>query len=91
MRCPDILTRMMEAEKEAGDYHVAFSLVAVLSCPARDKTHNPCVGRWILGHWPSREVPTITHHFFFSPLVNVTNTIVTFPVSTLISIAYYVH
>ena len=57
MSCPDILTRMMEAEKEAGDYHVGFSLVTVLSCPARDKTHNPCIGRRILNHWTTREVP----------------------------------
>ena len=57
MSCPDILTRMMEAEKKAGDYLVGFSLVAVLSCPARDRTHNPCTRRWILNHWTTREVP----------------------------------
>ena len=59
LSCPDILTRMMGAEKEAGDYHKGFSLVAVLSCPSRDQTHNPCIGRWILNHWTTREVPLV--------------------------------
>ena len=43
------------------------SVVAVLglSCPApcgilvptRDRTHVPCIERWILNHWTTREVP----------------------------------
>ena len=28
-----------------------------LSSQARDQTHVPCIGRWILNHWPTREVP----------------------------------
>ena len=27
-----------------------------LSCLTRDRTHNPCVGRWSLRHWTAREV-----------------------------------
>ena len=28
-----------------------------LNSPTRDRTHVPCVGRWILYHWTTREVP----------------------------------
>ena len=28
-----------------------------LSSPTRDRTHVPCIGRWILNHWTTREVP----------------------------------
>ena len=28
-----------------------------LSSPTRDQTCIPCVGRWILNHWTTREVP----------------------------------
>ena len=28
-----------------------------LSSPTRDWTHVPCIGRWILYHWTTREVP----------------------------------
>ena len=28
-----------------------------LSSPARDWTHTPCIGRWGLNHWTTREVP----------------------------------
>ena len=27
-----------------------------LSSPTRDQTHIPCVARWVLNHWTSREV-----------------------------------
>ena len=33
-----------------------------LSTPTRDQTHIPCIGRWILNHWTTREVP-ISHFF----------------------------
>ena len=29
----------------------------ILSSRTRDRTHVPCVGRWILTHWTTREVP----------------------------------
>ena len=35
-----------------------------LSSPTRDRTCVPCVGRWILYHWTSREVPGIVFFFF---------------------------
>ena len=28
-----------------------------VSSPARDQTHVPCIGKQILNHWPTREVP----------------------------------
>ena len=28
-----------------------------LSTPTWDRTHIPCIGRWILNHWATREVP----------------------------------
>ena len=28
-----------------------------LSSPTRDRTRVPCIGRWILDHWTTREVP----------------------------------
>ena len=28
-----------------------------LSSPNRDRTHTPCIGRWSLNHWTTREVP----------------------------------
>ena len=33
-----------------------------LSSPTRGWTHDPCIGRWSLNHWTTREVPGI---FFF--------------------------
>ena len=30
-----------------------------LSSPTRDRTHVPCIGRRILNHWTTREVPLI--------------------------------
>ena len=30
-----------------------------LSSPTRDQTHVPCIGRWILYHWTTREIPLI--------------------------------
>ena len=27
-----------------------------LSSPTRDRTHVPCIDRWILNHWTTREV-----------------------------------
>ena len=30
-----------------------------LSSPTRDRTHVPCIGRWILNHWTTRGVPSI--------------------------------
>ena len=47
----------------------SFSLVAAcgLSCPrvcgilgTRDQISVPCIGRWILNHWTTREVPLIS-------------------------------
>ena len=34
-----------------------------LSSPTRDQTRVPCIGRWILNHWTTREVPLI---YFFN-------------------------
>ena len=31
-----------------------------LSSPTRDRTWNPCIGRWSLNHWATRKVPGIT-------------------------------
>ena len=28
-----------------------------LGFPAKDQTHTPCIGRWSLNHWTTREVP----------------------------------
>ena len=30
-----------------------------LSAPTRDQTHTPCIGRWNLNRWTTREVPII--------------------------------
>ena len=30
-----------------------------LSSPIRDQTHVPCIGRQILNHWTTREVPLL--------------------------------
>ena len=30
-----------------------------LSSPTRDRTHVPCIGRQILDHWTTREVPIL--------------------------------
>ena len=35
-----------------------------LSSRSRDRTHIPCVGRWILDHWTTSEVPC--YHLFKS-------------------------
>ena len=43
----------------AGSLVVAY----MLSCPAsliRDRTHVPCIGRWILNHWITWEFPKVT-------------------------------
>ena len=46
--------------------HRIFLVVSGLSCPhstwdastlTRDQTYVPCIGRWILNHWTTREVP----------------------------------
>ena len=37
-----------------------------LSSRARDQTHIPCVGRRILNHWATREVPLCASHLSFS-------------------------
>ena len=46
-----------------------FHLWSGLSCPrgmrdlsslTRGWTHIPCIGRWILNHWTTREVPAVT-------------------------------
>ena len=34
--------------------------------PTRDQIHIPYIGRWILNHWTTREVPC-TSHFLYSP------------------------
>ena len=31
-----------------------------LSSPTRDRAPVPCIGRWILYHWTTREVPLLT-------------------------------
>ena len=45
-----------------------------LSSLTRDRTHVPCIGRWILNHWTTREVPyicfsycefSLSYRFFF--------------------------
>ena len=40
-----------------------------LSSPTRDRTCVPCIGRWILYHWATREVPKVhrllRHDFCF--------------------------
>ena len=33
------------------------ALWLVESSQTRDRTHVPCIGRWILNHWSTREVP----------------------------------
>ena len=38
-----------------------------LICNDRDQTYMPCIGRWILNHWMTREVPRGQSFFFFSP------------------------
>ena len=30
-----------------------------LNSPAGDQTHVPCIGRWFLNHWTTREVPQL--------------------------------
>ena len=30
-----------------------------LSSPTRDRTRVPCIGRWILNHWTTREIPQL--------------------------------
>ena len=39
-----------------------------LSSPIWDQTLTPCIGRWNLHHWTTREVPQISFLFTFSPL-----------------------
>ena len=34
---------------------VLASRMWILSSPARDKTHTPCIRRWSLNHWTARE------------------------------------
>ena len=41
---------------------VLVALCHVGSSQARDWTHVPCIGRWILNHWTAKEVPI---HFLF--------------------------
>jgi len=33
-----------------------------LVSPTKDGTLVPCVGRWILNHWISKEVPSLLFH-----------------------------
>ena len=40
-----------------------------LSSLTRDWTHVPCIGRWILNHWTTREVPIIGHFGPFLPVL----------------------
>ena len=35
------------------------------STPARDRTHTPCIGRWNLNHWTSREVSVFFYFILF--------------------------
>ena len=37
----------------------------------RDRTHVPCIGRWILNHWTTREVPSL--QFFVLKFSNYRN------------------
>ena len=37
-----------------------------LKSPAKDRTHIPCIGSWVLNYWTAREVPKST---FDSPLL----------------------
>ena len=39
-----------------------------LSSPIWDQTLTPCIGRWSLHHWTTREVPQISFLITFSPL-----------------------
>ena len=32
-----------------------------LSFPIRDRTCTPCIGKWSLNHWTTREIPRATH------------------------------
>ena len=34
-----------------------------LSSPTRDPTHTPCIGRWSLHHWTTREVPLLKIYY----------------------------
>ena len=36
--------------------------------PTRGQTHVPCIGRWILCQWTTREVPTLLKQYQSSPM-----------------------
>ena len=35
-----------------------------ISSPTRDQTHVPCIGRWMLNYWTTREVPDCLYDKF---------------------------
>ena len=77
LRCMGFSLRQLLLLRSTGSRHVGFSscgtqpqqlchtgLVAprdVGSSQTRDRTHVPCIGRWILNHCTTREVPMIGH------------------------------
>ena len=47
-----------------------FCYEAYLSCPTRDRTCTPCIGRWNLNHWTTREVPNF-YLFLITTFINL--------------------
>ena len=60
-RCAGFSLRWLLLLRSTGSAVVAPRLSCSEACgiyPDRDQTHVPCIGRWILLHWTTREVQT---------------------------------
>ena len=66
---------------------VVHRLSCPMACsPTRDWTCAPCIGRWILHHWTTREVPQIHFQKHFSHF-----SLFSWKSSISLSICYFIH
>ena len=61
IQAPPAAERRLQTKQVSGWGCVALAapwqLDLINNSSIRDRTHVPCVGRWILNHWTTREVP----------------------------------
>ena len=61
----------------------------VESSLSRDRTHVPCIGRWTLNNWITREVPKLhTSEILFKIVEKFTSVILMMMIATLLDVHY---
>ena len=63
IQAPPAAERRLQTKQVSGWGCVALAapwqLDLINNSSIRDRTHVPCVGRWILNHWTTKEVPEL--------------------------------